>query len=145
MSINYGSILDTRDLEKRIGELEALEQEINDTQDAVDAKDGDPDELQDALDDALAAFNNEQEWDKELEELQSAREEVCDWIHGEALISRSKWSEYCRYLVKDIGDIPKGLPAYIADNINWDGVADDLEDDYASLTLNREEYLYLSY
>ena len=143
MNINYGSILDTRDLEKRIDELEALQDAIKDAHDAVMHSDSDTrEEAKSELHSCQQALDDAQEWETELEELQSARDEVGEWIHGEALIPRDEWEDYCRDLVADIGDLPKDLPRYIENNINWSGVADDLEADYSTLTLDGTEYLY---
>ena len=143
MNINYGSILDTRDLEKRIDDLEALQEALNEAK--KDFANADPDDNEaesDNVQNAQADFDNALEWPEELEELQSARDEVGEWIHGEALIPRDKWEDYCRDLVADIGDLPKDLPRFIENNINWSGVADDLEADYGYLSLDGVDYLY---
>jgi hypothetical protein len=143
MSINYGSILDTRDLEKRIDELEALQDAIKDAHDAVMCSDSDTrEDAKSELHACQQALDDEQEWETELEELQSARDEIGEWIHGETMIPRDKWEDYCRELVEDCGYLPKDLPGFIENNINWSGVADDLEADYGSLTLDGTDYLY---
>jgi hypothetical protein len=108
----------------------------------AEAYQADVDDAEAEVESAKEELKNEQEWETELEELQSARDEIGEWIHGEALIPRDKWEDYCRDLVADIGDLPRDLPGYIENNINWSGVADDLEADYGSLSLNGEDYLF---
>ena len=56
-----------------------------------------------------------------------------DWRHGAPLIRHSYFTDYCRELVEDCDGLPKNLPSYIAGNINWDGVADDLKVDYTEV------------
>ena len=63
-----------------------------------------------------------------------------DWKYGETLIHEDYFVDYCRQLVQDIGDLPKDLPSYIENNIDWDGVADDLKMDYTSVNFGGETY-----
>ena len=63
-----------------------------------------------------------------------------DWPDGATLISDSYWPEYARQLVEDIGDMPSSLPFYLEHNIDWDGVANDLQADYFSVDFDGEEY-----
>ena len=54
-----------------------------------------------------------------------------DW-YPLTFIRDSYFEEYAEELVKEIGDLPKFLPEYIENNIDWEGVADDLKVDYTS-------------
>ena len=56
-----------------------------------------------------------------------------DFEHGEGLIHESFFTEYCEQLCEDIGDIPSNLPWYIESNIDWDGVADHIKQDYTEI------------
>jgi hypothetical protein len=70
---------------------------------------------------------------KEFFDLKSFVEELedsPDFKHGESIIHSSYFTEYCEELVKDVGYLPKELPWFISDNIDWDGVAADLKADY---------------
>jgi hypothetical protein len=64
-----------------------------------------------------------------------------DFEHGETLIRRSYFQEYCEELCEEIGEIPKDLPSYIVNNIDWEGVADDLEVDYMTVDYDGQEFL----
>lgn len=90
------------------------------------------------------------EWDKtpEAEELKSllALQEECegysDWEYGITLIRCNYFKEYAEDLAKDVGDLPDNIPAYIYDNINWQGVADDLSSDYTKVDFDGIEYYF---
>lgn len=64
-----------------------------------------------------------------------------DFSHGEVIISRDHFADYCKEMLQDCGDLPRDLPSYIESNIDWDGVADDLEADYVSAYYGNREYL----
>lgn len=55
-----------------------------------------------------------------------------DW-YPVTLIRDHYFTDYCRELVQDIGDLPKDIPAYIA--IDWEATADNLRVDYSSLEI----------
>ena len=114
----------------------------------------DPIEKEDVLDsrdlqeriDYLESFDEEELDDSEKEELESLKElkeesDFGEWDWGQFFIKRGYWVEYCENMVKDIGDLPRELPSYIQNNIDWDGVADDIEQDYSVVNFGREEYL----
>jgi hypothetical protein len=72
--------------------------------------------------------------------LQEEAEGYCeDWLHGEALIRESYFTEYCRELCADIGDLPRDLPSYIV--IDWDATADNLRVDYTEVEFDGVTYL----
>lgn len=65
-----------------------------------------------------------------------------EWDYGLQLIDEDGFQEYCEDLVSDIGDLPKDLPSYISNNIDWSGVADDLRQDYSEVKFRGTTYLY---
>jgi hypothetical protein len=77
------------------------------------------------------------EHNPELEELRSVNEQGesygSDWEYGCTLINAHYWIEYCEDLVKELGELPDDLPWYLESNIDWKGVAQDLESDYTTL------------
>jgi hypothetical protein len=81
---------------------------------------------------------------EELRNLLSLQEEAEgyseDWKYGSTLIRDSYFAEYAEELVRDIGDLPQDLPSYIENNIDWDGVADDIKVDYTSVDFDGVEY-----
>ena len=64
-----------------------------------------------------------------------------DWQYGTTLIRESYFTEYCRDLVADLGYLSDNLPPFIGDNIDWDGVADDLKMDYTEVDFDGVTYL----
>lgn len=72
-----------------------------------------------------------------LEELQHNAE---DWSHGESVIHEDYWEEYCEEFVKDVGWLPHDLPHFIENNIDWEGVADDISMDYSTINYNNTDY-----
>lgn len=63
-----------------------------------------------------------------------------DFIHGETIIHSDFFTEAMREQCEDIGDIPKNLPSYIENNIDWEEVASDLMADYTSASYGRSTY-----
>jgi hypothetical protein len=63
-----------------------------------------------------------------------------DFNYGATIISWDHFEEYARELVEEIGDLPKGLPAYIENNIDWEGVADDIKQDYTGIDFDGRTY-----
>lgn len=121
---NSDDVIDSRDVIERIDEL----QEERDNLEFMDDEEKTLEERQEDWDDT-----EEGEELKALKALQDEMEGYApDWSYGCTLIRDSYFTEYCKELVKDIGDLPKNLPGYIENNINWDGVAEDLQVDYTS-------------
>ena len=147
------NILDTRDLQERLEELQGLKEAVETAQSAVDelmvsdlaAAQPDFDEkLDDArteLDEACEAFDGEAQ--AELEELEALSEEVSEWTSGNQLIPEDDFEDYCQELCEDIGDIPRDLPSYIV--IDWEATARNLKADYSEIEYQGTTYLYRSY
>jgi hypothetical protein len=69
--------------------------------------------------------------------------EYCsDFEYGVAIMHEDYFEEYCEELVKEIGDLSKNLPAYIENNIDWSGVADDLKVDYSEAEYDGNTYYF---
>jgi len=124
--------------------------EITNNEDIIDSRDviARIEYLESSRDD-LESDNNLAEWEDsdeslELDNLKALADEAAgyasDWHYGATLIRESYFTNYCRDLVQDIGDLPRELPAYIEDNIDWDGVADDLQVDYTSVDFDGITY-----
>lgn len=124
-AITTDDILDSRDIEARIEDL----QERNEV-----AEDGSV--STDPLDDDEKA---------ELTALQAFRDEAegycSDWKHGETLIKDSYFKEYAQELADDIGAISKGA-SWPNNCIDWDEAARQLQEDYTSAELMGETYWF---
>lgn len=64
-----------------------------------------------------------------------------DFVHGETIISEDYFTEYSEELCKEIGEISSDLPWYIANHIDWDGVAGELKVDYIEVDFEGTTYL----
>ncbi len=133
---NSNDVIDSRDVIKRIEELESERADLVTAAEEAKAEGND--------EDALRAL---QEWDEDegedLKALKSFAEEAegyCeDWCHGATLIRESYFVAYCQELVEDIGDLPKGMPTYLV--IDWDATADNLKADYTEVDFDGATYL----
>lgn len=115
MSIdNMMDVIDSRDIIERIKELEKLT-------------------APEATNEAFQAWCDEYD---SLNALQEQCKDVPDWEYGVSLIRDSYFTEYCRELITECGDIPSDLPWYIADHIDWEGIARELMVDYTEVDFN---------
>jgi hypothetical protein len=129
-----------------------------DINDRFDELQGEFDARLDALNDFvkgsadwLLAKEDYDSWKEEnIEEFESLQEliEDCkdfpDWDFGIVLIREDHFVDYCKEMIEDCGDLPKDLPDYIKDNIDWDGVADSLRIDYSEVDFDDATYLIRS-
>ena len=139
---NTDDIIDSRDVIERIEELrEQLQDEFNELRDNDENFAEEYDE--DAFDGWLAGCDDPDA--DELRSLEALRDEAEpyaeDWEYGAVLISRDYWVEYVEQFIKDCGYISNDLPGFIYNNINWQGVADEVEQDYTTVEFDGQEYL----
>lgn len=139
-------VIDTRNLQARLDELTDLSDAVVEFKKALaTAKEsGDADEIataQSELDNAEIDFGEAEQ--EELDELTNLAEEVSEWRDGNTLIHESYFVDYCKRLLKDIGDLPKDLPPYIV--IDWESTADNLKVDYSEVIYRGETYLVRQY
>ena len=137
---NTQNIIDSRDIIERIEELEGCFDtcpHCGEGQDEGIAKKTNkcPDCEQGLLEDS------EIEELADLQDVVDQAEGYGDFDHGESLIHEFYFVEYCEELCCDIEDIPADLPWYIASNIDWDGVANELKADYVEIDFDGASYL----
>lgn len=87
------------------------------------------------LADDLNQANDETDGDSVAEALNDAM-----GYYGPTLLSESYFPDYVKEFVSDCGYIPSELPEFIANNIDWDGVADDMKQDFTSVTFDGEDW-----
>ena len=138
-------MIDTRDLAEKREELQT--DLVDSFNEYFETKIGDFDELIKHIDDS----ENEdvQEWRDDnsndfehIEEIDELEDEISEFSFGETLIPEDDFTEYCKDMVEDY---LYNVPDFIKDNINWDGVASDLEVDYSSVTYQGVSYLVRAY
>jgi antirestriction protein len=105
-------VMDSRDLQERINELEGQEERDTDEQEELDA---------------LLALKEETE--------------SSGWDDGILFINTDDFEEYAQELAEEIGAIPKDSqwPAYC---IDWEWAARELSSDYSSVTFREKDYYY---
>lgn len=135
-------IIDTRDLNDRLLELKAkadliaeIQEELGDADDNTDTN-----EIIERLDDAKDDFDESEQ--EELKELENLESEIPEWYHGNTLIHEDEFVDYCKEMLEDCGDLPKELPWYIENAIDWEEVADALKADYGEISFQNENYYF---
>lgn len=133
---NSENVIDSRDVIDRIQYLESLRDDFQDDNNLPSYA-------------GLGESDEWQEWDEseeaqELDVLQRLADDAEGyaegWRYGVALIRESYFTDYARELIEDCGNLPRDLPAYIENNINWDGVAEDLLADYTAVDFDGVTY-----
>ncbi|MCG7629027.1 hypothetical protein MHM88_14545 [Epibacterium sp. MM17-32] len=127
-------ILDTRDLEERIDELEALENDYLDAkaehEEAVEEDYGatqeEIDQLHADLLTAAANFDADDRQElKQLRDFKASMEDYCDWILGETLIEEDYRETYAEQLASDIGAINRDA-RWPLRHIDWEAASEEL-------------------
>jgi len=164
--------LDTRDLYKRQCELQealdTLETELQDAQDELEEMQGTLEdaesekeystgeereeldtqigEAQEAVDAAKQTLSTwQEEYQEELIELDDLETDVGrEWMHGETLIPEDEFTAYAQNLAEETGALPADAGWPIAGNIDWDQAADELKQDYTTVTYQGTDYLFRS-
>jgi hypothetical protein len=163
---NSKDIIDSRDVIARIAELEndreALTDAVQDAQRAFDEALGvkhskaarhvlqvtDLDACvatKQTLNDAQAAL---EDWEdaEELKTLKALAEEAegyGDWAHGATLIRDSYFTEYAEELASDVCEMGKATE-WPFRHIDWEAAANELRQDYTTVTFDGEDYLIRS-
>lgn len=141
---------DIADKESEITDEEASSSELDDDKDAdeiaeiennIESLQSDIDSMEDNINTIRNDITEAQEELNPLKELASDAEGYsADWSYGEALIRDTYFEEYAKQLVQDIGVLPDNIPGYIENNIDWEGVASDIQMDYTSVDFDGVEY-----
>jgi hypothetical protein len=63
-----------------------------------------------------------------------------DSVEDALLIPFDQFTEYCKDLVQDCGDVPRNLPVYIA--VDWDQTAKNMSVDYEEIEITGVSYYY---
>ena len=151
MISNTEDIIDSRDVIKEIEELEGEIESLKEYADeAITAfLEADADDQDDAAGDRDDALEAVIEWESEnleyltdLKNLASEGGGCEDWVHGATLINEDYFTDYCKELCEDIGELPRDLPGYIV--IDWDATAENLRADYSHADFGGETYLIRS-
>lgn len=139
--IQHSSHLDLRNLAEIAREAASI---MEDLDGAESNENYDSDERQEALEtlEALLTICDEIGLDANREDWDTVGDELQHWgdSYEPTLIAESYWEDYCKEFCSDLGYLPDGLSDLIKDNINWEGVAEDLEGGYRDVTFDGETY-----
>jgi len=155
---------DSRDIINRISELdseiydckeeiEELDGEISDLQDEIDNVEDmteeeikkNQDEIKEAEKNIESLKANLSDLEKEFKQLDDFEDEFqgyCDnWKYGATLIHDDYFVDYIKNdLVPDLFSEMRDLPSWLANNIDWDGVAEDFKVDFTSGEIDGNTY-----
>lgn len=123
---NTDNIIDSREVESRINELEEERDLYNEEPDCDDV--------------TWEMLHPEEHL--ELQQLIALRDDLagyCEWNSGETLINRSYFVEYVEELCVELGYISEQHPSWI--EIDWEATATNMEVDYTSGYWDGEEFL----
>ena len=136
--------MDTRDL---IKERENLKQQILDSflENFPQYED-----MPDTFEDIRFEYEEIKSWKecwehelKEIEEINELENEVGrEWDYGVTLISEDDFEEYCEDFCEEVGYVSSDLPAFIRNNIDWAGVAEEMEQDFSAVEFRGTTYLF---
>jgi hypothetical protein len=130
---NNEDIIDSREIDERLQELE---------DDFLSWTEENADDIARAVTD-VEDYENYDEL-VSLRALVEEGQDYGDWSYGTTLIRETYFTEYCRQMCEDNGEIPRDLPSYIASHIDWDGVAGEIMADiYMPLDYNGVNYYIL--
>jgi hypothetical protein len=140
---NSDDTIDSRDVIARISELEDersyLESELLERIELLDQSDGVAASARDSLSEALTAWDIEHGDElKALQALEAEAEGYSDWRHGAVLIRDSYFETYARQQADDLYDIRDASWPFCC--IDWEKAADELKQDYTSVTFDGVDY-----
>jgi len=134
---NSEDIIDSRDVIKRIEELESeLESEH---EEAVEKEETELDFEGWLKFIADGADGYDAEELISLRKLAEEGEDSPDWTYGETLIRESYFRTYAEELAEDIGAMPKDLK-WPCNHIDWDAACDELKQDYMEIDFDGVTY-----
>ena len=135
---NSQDIIDSRDVIKRIEELES---ELQDSCEEYNEENGTSYDLEAFLDledpDEMVGYDAEEL--KSLRKLAEEGEASPDWNYGETLIRESYFRDYAEELAEEIGAMPKDLK-WPCNHIDWDAACDELKHDYLEVDFDGVTY-----
>lgn len=137
--------IDTRDLLKRLNELQDLKSNLEAAREEREQIGGETSSTQeqiDEADEAVQAAEAEFSFDdeEELKELETLESEISDFRYGETMIPEGDFTNYAMQLAEDIGAIPSDAQ-WPCTCIDWEQAAEELAQDYTTVTYQGEDYL----
>ena len=142
------NIIDTRDLQTRLDELEALRDAVTEAETNLqnhvtpeDETDFEKHDLEVELERAQEEFGEDEQ--KELTELENISNEISSFRDGEAMIPVDDFEEYAQELAEDIGAIDRRA-SWPLNHIDWTAAASALSQDYTEVSYQGTDYYVLA-
>jgi hypothetical protein len=143
MSISkYDEIIDSRDVIKRIEELEEERQSLQDDVDIANTEDPpNPSALNEA-EEALSEWDNADDAEelKALKALAEEGEGYSDWRHGAQLINEDYFETYAREFAEDLHGAEMRSAAWPFSCIDWEQAAAELQQDYSAVDFDGQTF-----
>ena len=133
-------VLDSRDLQERIKELET---ELWELTEELEAAEEENDEA--AVSDAEQAIEEWKEENQEELDALTALKDYCwdsSWRYGIAFIAEEDFEEYAQDLASDLYGEEIRNASWPFDCIDWERAADALRQDYSSIDYQGTKYLF---
>lgn len=137
-------IIDSRNVEKRISDLESERQDLEDLLESAtedNAAAGGETEKMEAARLELEMWDSD--YEEELTNLKALREDVSssEWTYGLSLIADHYFQDYAEDLADDIGAIDRNQN-WPMNCIDWKEAAKELQQDYSSVEYGSTTYWY---
>jgi hypothetical protein len=128
------NIIDTRDLIERRNELKQAI--LDNFKDIFEHYADDTDDFDDILWDEEEIQSWKEYWSDELQEIEDIDDlenEINngEFDYGTTLIPEDDFVDYCEEFVEDCGYFGSDFPQWIKNNIDWEGIADGMKQDYS--------------
>lgn len=82
---------------------------------------------------------------EELAELEELENQISDFMHGETMIEEDDFTEYAEQLADELGYMSgEGADKWPFTHIDWSAAAEELKQDYTSVTYQGTDYLVRS-
>jgi hypothetical protein len=101
----------------------------------------------DLTDEDLDTEDFQQQYDDEyttINEINTLEDEISssEFDDGLFLVDEDNFEEYCKDFLEDCGYFGNDFPQWIKNNIDWNGITDDMKQDYQEVEFRGTTYLY---
>lgn len=135
--------IDTRELNDRLEELEALRDALDAAKESLAeaVTDEEKEAAESEVESATLEFGTDEQ--AELKEIEELRDETDsrEFRHGIQLIPCDEFEDYARQLAEDIGAIPDNAQ-WPCTCIDWEQAAKELAADYSVVTFQGSDYYF---
>ena len=142
--------IDTRDLIETRNDLK--QQILDNSNERFNTEHADFDDIGLFLNDEASKYITDEEreefevyWSdefKQIAEIDNIENECEEFEYGCTLVDENDFEEYCEEELEQCGYFDKDFPQWIKNNIDWEGIASDMKEDYQEVDYQGTSYLY---